>query len=244
MLFRSMGRGLVEPLDLHHSDNPASHPELLDLLAKELTAHKFDLKWFARELAGTQTYARSSVIPGDARNPPEALFSVAAERPLVAEQLARAFLAATGEQERVAAAKSADKVKAPDAEEEGESPRAKSRSLKDFEKAFLGAFANAAKEPELNVNPTLRAALFLRNNDLVLWALERRQGNLIDRLAAMTDAAKIADEIYLSILSRPPAPDEKSELAAYLAKHTADRDKALGRFAWAMLSSMEFFTNH
>jgi len=24
----------------------------------------------------------------------------------------------------------------------------------------------------------------------------------------------------------------------------ADRDKALGRFAWAMLSSMEFFTNH
>ena len=27
-----MGRGLVHPVDLHHSGNPAAHPELLDLL--------------------------------------------------------------------------------------------------------------------------------------------------------------------------------------------------------------------
>ena len=33
--FLLMGRGLVHPLDLHHTDNPPSHPELLDLLAKE-----------------------------------------------------------------------------------------------------------------------------------------------------------------------------------------------------------------
>ena len=30
-----MGNGLVWPLDLHHSDNPATHPELLSLLASE-----------------------------------------------------------------------------------------------------------------------------------------------------------------------------------------------------------------
>ena len=227
-----MGRGFVEPLDLNHSDNPASHPELLDLLAKELTDHKFDLRWLIRELALTQTYQRASLLPVGAKSPPEELFTVAKERPLSAEQLARAFLAATGEQERVVGGKSWEGV-------EG-----KKHTQKDFEKAFLAAFANAAKEPELNVNPTLRAALFLRNNDLVLWSLQRRKGNLLDRVAALTDAGKVADELYLAILSRPPVAEEKAELEKYLTKHAATREKALGHYAWAMLSSMEFFTNH
>ena len=227
-----MGRGLVEPLDLNHSDNPASHTELLDLLAQEITDHKFDLKWLVRELALTQAYARASTLPSGAKDAPENLFTVALERPLSAEQLARAFLVATGEHERVAAGKGWEGI-------EG-----KKHSQKDFEKAFHAAFANAPKEPELNVNPTLRAALFLRNNDLVLWSLQRRKGNLIDRVAALTDTAQVADELYFSILSRPPLDDEKAELAKYLAKHAANRDKALGHYAWAMLSSMEFFTNH
>jgi hypothetical protein len=94
------------------------------------------------------------------------------------------------------------------------------------------------------VNPTLKAALFLRNNELVLWSLQRRKGNLIDRLAQLTEPSKIAEELYLSILSRSPVEEEKAEVAAYLAKHTADRERALGHYAWAMLASMEFFTNH
>ncbi len=227
-----MGRGLVEPLDLQHSENPASHPELLDLLAKELTEHKFDLQWLIRELALTQTYQRASLLPAAAKLPPETLFAVAMERPLAAEQLARAFLAATGEQERVVAGKGWD------------ASDIKKHTQKDFEKAFFAAFANAAKEPELNVNPTLRAALFLRNNDLVLWSLQRRKGNLMDRVAALTDAAQVADELYLAIFSRAPVAEEKAELANYLTKHAATREKALGHYALAMLSSMEFFTNH
>ncbi len=230
--FLAMGRGLVEPLDLIHSENPASHPELLDLLAKEITGHKFDIKWLLRELALTQTYARSSILPADAKDAPEELFTVAKERPLAAEQLARAFLTATGEQDRVLGGEGWDGI-------EG-----KKVERKEFERAFTAAFANAAKEPELSVNPTLRAALFLRNNDLVLWALQRRKGNLMDRVAAMSDAGQIADELYVSILTRPPTAEEKTEVATFLAKHHATREKALGHYSWAMLSSMEFFVNH
>ena len=230
--FQLMGRGLVEPLDLNHTDNPASHPELLDLLSKEIIEHKFDLRWLVRELALSQTYARASVLPADAKDAPENLFSVAMERPLSAEQLARAFLVAIGEQERVANGKGWEGV-------EG-----KKYSVKDFEKAFHAAFANAPKEPELSVSPTLRSALFLRNNELVLWSLQKRKGNLIDRVAAMTDAVQIADELYHSILTRPPTAAETAEFAAYLKKREATRDRALGHYAWAMLSSMEFFTNH
>ena len=60
-----MGRGLVHPVDLHHVDNPPSHPELLDLLADEFAATKFDVKNLVRELTLTQAYARSSEMPAD-----------------------------------------------------------------------------------------------------------------------------------------------------------------------------------
>jgi hypothetical protein len=226
-----MGRGLVEPLDLHHSENPASHPELFDLLAQELVGHKFDVQWLVRELAQTQAYARSSVLPTSADQVPEPLFLAAKERPLSAEHLARSFLLAVGEHERVVEGK-------------GWAEGDKKKTFKDFEKAFLAAFANDAKEPELAVNPTLKAALFLRNNDQVLWALQPRPGNLVARVAALKEPAQMADELFHAILSRPPSTEETAALEKFLAKRAADREKALGHFAWAMLSSMEFFTNH
>ena len=64
-----MGRGLVHPLDLDHSANPPSHPELLDLLADEFAAHKFDVKWLLREIALSKTYQRSSELPAGGEGP-------------------------------------------------------------------------------------------------------------------------------------------------------------------------------
>jgi hypothetical protein len=60
-----LGRGLVHPLDLQHSDNPPSHPELLDLLANELVAAKYDVKPVLRAIALSQTYQRSGELPAD-----------------------------------------------------------------------------------------------------------------------------------------------------------------------------------
>jgi hypothetical protein len=228
-----MGRGLVEPLDLQHSGNPASHPELLDLLAEQLVAHNFDLKWLIHELALTQTYQRSSQMPAGAKPPAEELFAVAKERPLSAEQLGRAFLRATGEWDRVSENKKAEA-----------SDDAKKYALADFQGAFRMAFANAPKEPELTVNPTLKSALFLRNSEQVLWALKARPDNLVARLAATTDNAQVAEELYLSILTRLPSAEEKAEVAAWLEKRSADRPRAVGDYAWALLSSAEFFCNH
>ncbi|MCB9873747.1 MAG: DUF1549 domain-containing protein [Planctomycetaceae bacterium] len=58
-----MGRGLVEPVDLHHADNPPSHPELLELLGDQFVAMKYDMKAFLRELALSATYQRSLDAP-------------------------------------------------------------------------------------------------------------------------------------------------------------------------------------
>lgn len=58
-----MGRGLVEPVDLHHTDNPPSHPELLEMLAAEFAAMKYDIRAFLRQLALTRTYQRAIEMP-------------------------------------------------------------------------------------------------------------------------------------------------------------------------------------
>ena len=61
-----MGRGLVHPVDLHHSENPPADAELLELLAREFMAMRYDIKAFLRELALTRVYQRSSEAPAGA----------------------------------------------------------------------------------------------------------------------------------------------------------------------------------
>ena len=43
MWHRFFGTGLVNPLDQMHSENPPSHPELLDFLARDTAANGYDL---------------------------------------------------------------------------------------------------------------------------------------------------------------------------------------------------------
>ena len=86
--------------------------------------------------------------------------------------------------------------------------------------------------------------MFFRNSDHVQWALKPRAGSFVERLARMSDAGAMAEELYLSVLTRLPAEDEKAALAGWLAKHAADRPRAVADFAWALVSSTEFFVNH
>jgi hypothetical protein len=85
-----MKRGLVHPLDMHHSENPASYPELLDLLARDFAAMKSDSTTFLYEIALSRAYQRSSEPPPgaspDLSDP--AKFAVAVLQALTPEQLA------------------------------------------------------------------------------------------------------------------------------------------------------------
>lgn len=60
-----MGRGLVEPVDLHHAENPPSNPQLLRMLGDEFAAGGFNVTGFLQALALTQTYQRSVEPPAD-----------------------------------------------------------------------------------------------------------------------------------------------------------------------------------
>lgn len=57
------GHGIVDPIDMHHSDNPPSHPALLDFLAIVLRERKYDVGSYLAIIAQTEAYQRSIDTP-------------------------------------------------------------------------------------------------------------------------------------------------------------------------------------
>ena len=248
--FQLLGRGLVHPLDLHHSENSPSHPELLDLLARELVEHKFDLKWLLRELALTRTYQRSSALPMDVADPLPDRYVVALEKPLSAEQLFWSVLNATGQIDSAPTVQSPtvptvteSKPDIKDADKAAKPQSAEAR-FEPIRQKFLKAFANPPMEPEGEFAPSLRAALFLMNDAELLKLLDPQPGNLLARLQTLDTPERIADELYVSVLSRSPTADEVVDVADQL-QHAGDkREVPLKRLVWALLASTEFCVNH
>lgn len=221
-----MGRGLVHPLDLHHAGNPPSHPELLELLASELPAHQFDMRRLLREIALSQTYQRSSVAADEAmaETPPQS-YRVALEKPLSSEQMLASVRQALGDGKPLAI-DPADK------------------SWTEWQTKFDKALANPPREPEVEHSPTVKAALFLMHDASVIAWLKPEGENLAARLMKTDDPAALAEELYVSVLSRPPADDEKQAVADYLAGKADQRERAVSNLIWSLLASNEFCANH
>ncbi|NNE90428.1 MAG: DUF1553 domain-containing protein [Verrucomicrobiales bacterium] len=217
--FLLMGRGLVEPMDQFHSENQASHPELLELLGQEFATKKFDIKWLLRELALTKTYQRASRIPEEKVAPPER-FAVAVQRRLSAEQLMWSTILATGHEP--------DNVQLEDIEPEDDD----ADEIPGLRSRFHDAMANEPKTPEYEFSPSMKSALLMMNDPEVL--------KLID---AMADENATVDGLYLQIFSRLPDADEKAEWTKFLTE-AKDRRAAVRDLAWAMLTSTEFVVNH
>ena len=228
-----MGRGLVQPLDMDHGGNPPSHPALLTLLADQTAAHHFDVKWLLRELALSKTYQRSSTPPpGQEQGSPVKTFAVAALKPLPPETLAFGLFQASGmtDAERAALGKKAT--------EAALYPRVANQVA-----PLVTAFASQPGTPQQFV-PTLDQALFFANGPLLRSWLTPRPNNLVGRLSKLTDVNALAEEAYLSVLTRRPTAAEVKELADYLKTPGKTRSVALQEIAWALLTSVEFRFNH
>jgi len=92
---RWLGEGLVDPVeDWEGAD--ASHPMLLDYLARELTAHDYDLKHVARLILSSQTYQRAATDRPVTRDESERLFTSPRLRRMTAEQVVDSMHAAVG----------------------------------------------------------------------------------------------------------------------------------------------------
>jgi hypothetical protein len=236
--FVMMGRGLVEPLDVQHSDNPPSHPELLKLLADEFAAHKFDVKWLLKEIALSKVYQRTSVLPEGEAEPPRESYAIANEKRISAEQLFWSTMLATGEFDRQRKEQDGGDKKSI------EQLVADSPDLTELREGFFKVFANPPKEPEVEFEPTVAAALFLMHDQRVLKLLQAKDGDLVDRLAKLKSDDEVADEMFLAVLSRPATDEDRRDVAEYLKANQNRRVEAIGEVAWALFASTEFIVNH
>jgi len=226
-----MGRGIVNPVDMDHGSNPASHPELLDLLAVEFVAHQYDVKWLIREIAMSESYQRSSELPAGLDEVPTDRYLSASLKPLSPEQLAYAILQATGQADSERVALGAEGTEAQlDAK------------LMPRVPPFRSMFAKASDSQE-TFTATLDQTLFLKFGGVVRGMIAPRSGNLADRLAKISDPGGMADELFLSILSRRPTADEQKDVVEVL-KTARDRPTGIGELIWALVASAEFRFNH
>ena len=87
-------------------------------------------------------------------------------------------------------------------------------------------------------------ALHLINGKSIAERLANPGGQLARLLQQpkVTDA-ELVEEIYLNILSRPPAPEEKEIVLKYFAQRK-DRAGAAQDAAWALFNTKEFLFNH
>lgn len=236
-----LGRGLVHPLDLHHAANPPSHPELLDRLDQWFVAQQFDLKALLKEIMLSQTYQRASVLP-DGREVPEAAFAVAPLRGLTPEQLGWSLLQAVGRVER--------QLQQPAKLEEG-LPEWKQRAKKlepldRSAQALVTVFAGLPGHPDGEFQPVVDHALHLLNSPTIVPLVRDEPSTLPKRLADTGDIDALADELYLSVLSRRPTSDETAQVREALstAKSPPDRREPLTALIWGLLLSSEFRLNH
>lgn len=215
--FLMIGRGIVEPLDLHHPKNPPSDPALLELLSSAFKASGYNIQSFLREIALTETYQRSGILATGTDTE-----MLAVERRLSAEQLHRIFLGATSTTEASLGEEAA----------------------KELKKKFLEAFANEPVHAELEFSASLKGTLLLLNDQEIATILAPTGGNLAARLIATKDDGEVCEELFLNIFSRPPTDEEREETLAYLKRDPAVRADSISDLIWAMLSSTEFATNH
>jgi hypothetical protein len=223
--YRHFGRGLVMPLDQMHAENPPSHPQLLEWLARDLVEHGYDLRRLIRGLVLSDTYARSSRWEGE-KWPADKLFAVAQARALTPMQMAASLRLATTDPQALPA-------------DRGELEK----RLEALERGAEG-LANLFPRPMDNFQVGVSEAMLFANNEGLQKDLFAASAGLVTRMLQVPDAGKRAELAVRAVLSRPPQPKELIALTEYL-RHREDRPAAgCQQVVWALATSAEFRFNH
>lgn len=245
-----LGRGLVHPLDLHHAKNPPSHPAVLAALEQWSIEHRYDIKGCLREIALSRCYQMSSELPAGTEPPADA-FAVARLRALTPEQMRWSVLRACGRLDASFARSEEQLKKTKPAEVDAKLKdwhwaKENYEALEKQTSALIAAFTPLPGTDDSKIDPVVDHALFLLNNPKLVDLIKPATGTAFDRWSAFTDAAALAEDLYLSLFNRRPVADESAEVAKLVAsaKTPKDRAAALQPLVWGLLLSAEFRFNH
>ena len=225
---RLLGRGLVMPVDQMHSGNPASHPELLEWLARDAAEHDFDLRRLMRGMVLSRVYARSSKWESGDRPAPET-FAVANVRPLTPWQYSGSLRLATADPEMWLTLKTPKEI------------TARAKGLTQSSRAWASSFASPSDDFQVNVTEALLLA-----NDPKVEAELLSEGNdrLVGRMLAVKDPTAAVEAAFTAVLNRKPDAEERASVIEYLTERKDRAPQAARQVVWTLLTGSEMRFNY
>ena len=230
-----MGRGLVEPADDLRSTNPATHPDLLQELARDFAEHGYDLRHTLKKIATSDAYGRRSEVSGGNATGGQ-YYSRHLRKPLEPEVLADAI---------------SDVLEIP--EIYGQYP-AGSRAVKlinpQVESQTLDVLGRCAREESCETSVAagntggLSLKLHLFNGPILNQRIASPKGRLSRLIAAGETNEAIVQSFYRAALSRSVSDDERKFWNEQINGSGDQRRALLEDFVWSLLTCQEFVTNH
>ncbi len=254
-----LGVGIIEPVDDIRAGNPPTNPKLLDRLTQEFVSSGFNVQDMIRTMCKSRVY-QQSIETNKWNQDDDINYSHAIARRLPAEALYDAIHRATGTVSKL------------------EGMPAGLRAVQQIDSkvetpsGFLDLFGRPPRESacecERSGSMMLGPVLNLVNGPIVGDALKDPESRIAKLVAAEKDDAKVVEELFLSVLCRPPSKDEvaagikslrgdddefarmvaehekaQAALAAYekeLPAHQAKWEKSAQMSTWTVLDPTSF----
>jgi hypothetical protein len=215
-----LGHGFVHPVDDFLPSSKPNFPELLKAIETELVAHKFDLKWLVREIVNSEAYQAS-----DEGKVTEALpkyYERARIRPLSVEELTASLHIATG--------------------------LGVESALKSEPSGQMLQYLGEPTDGQGRFQGSLSEHLFLHNGEVVRSMCRPNKGNLPEKLLNSSESWEVkVEQLFLSVLSRPPTSEERERFVKYLdvplAKDAKPTSTRIEEAMWVLVSCSEFRFN-
>ncbi len=247
--------GLVDPVDtldparLDPSNPPpapwdlqATHPMLLEKLAKALVQSNFDLRAFLKLLTQSSAYQLSSRYDGDWNIQDVPLFARHYPRRLEGEEIHDAISQATGVFNKYTVEGFGDPIqyamRLPDPQE----PRSNGAAAN-----FMNAFLRGNRDTtQRNQASSILQQLNLMNDPFVTGRTQVAKSPVLLAISKIADNGAAVDEIFMTFLSRKPSAYERSHAVSYLQNTTsaATRNTAIEDLSWASINKLDFLFSY
>jgi hypothetical protein len=250
-----MGVGIVDPpygFDLARLDpkNPPpapwtiqpTHPELLERLAADFREHKFDLRYLIKLIVKSSAYQLSTKYEGTWKPEYANYFARRFVRRLSAEELIDAIAQSTGVRPDIPVSGSNVKVKYVMQTRSSEDLGGK--DLADVQR-FLGSFGQSNRQRNVkSLEGNIVQASLLLNSKVVKDRVKAVPGSRLHKLLNQEPPLSnedLVDEVFLSVLSRHPLPEEKKVAVDQIREY---RTRGAEDLMWALVNKLDFIFSY